>query len=194
MKGLKKLLGESYRDDLTIEEIDKFISGKDLIDRKTLARIPSKDDFDKLSSQIAEYKRKEREKLNEEEKLKAELTDQLNDLKSKLEQSERLNRITSLKAKYLSLGYDETLALNSATASIEQDYDKLFEYHQKFLENHKENITKDILSVTPRPENVSNESQAPDYYKQLSEARKNGNNLEAVRIIEEATKNGLNIR
>jgi hypothetical protein len=194
MSNLKELLGSSYRKDLSPEEINILIKNMDLVDKKLLPESPSKESFEKLMNEVSEYKRKEREKLSEEEKVKAEMSERLAELQTKLEQSERANKLNVLKSKFQALGYDEKLAENSANASIEQDYDKLFAFQQKFLESTEEAIKKGILSSTPRPKNVSSESQNTDYQTQIDEARKSGDNAAATTLISKAFEEGIQVR
>lgn len=71
---LKELLGESYKENMTVEEINAALSGKTLVDPETLPKSVSKDVFDKTASELAKYKKDLRalqeKTMTEEEKQK----------------------------------------------------------------------------------------------------------------------------
>lgn len=54
---LKTLLGDAYKDDMTIEDIDKALKGKELVDPSTLPKSVKKEDYDKLASDHAQLKK-----------------------------------------------------------------------------------------------------------------------------------------
>ena len=56
MPTLKDLLGTSYKEGMSLEEIDSILSTKSLIDPTTSPVIP-KDTFDKTASELAKYKK-----------------------------------------------------------------------------------------------------------------------------------------
>ena len=74
---LKKLLGDAYHEDMTLDEVGEALKGLDLVDRSALPKSVSKDVFDKTASELAKYKRELKElqeqNLTAEEKLKLEL-------------------------------------------------------------------------------------------------------------------------
>ena len=55
MKNLKALMGESYKDDLTLEQVESFLSGKKLVDLGT-GQYVSVDKFNKAQEQLDKYK------------------------------------------------------------------------------------------------------------------------------------------
>ena len=56
---LMTLLGDAYKENMTLDEINIALSGRDMIDRSELnANFVSKKLFDKTASQLAEEKRK----------------------------------------------------------------------------------------------------------------------------------------
>lgn len=82
---IKELLGEAYKDGMTIEEINAVLAEKNLVDANTLPKSVSKDLFDKKVSELAK-KSKELEEfkqlhMSEEEKNKL-LIDEANCIKS----------------------------------------------------------------------------------------------------------------
>lgn len=95
---LKELLGDSYKDDITIAEIDKALASKNLVDLASGNYI-SKDKYDRVAQQLADEKKSfsdYKEQTKDFENLKAE-----ND-KFKAEKTE-----SELKAKLTALGISE---------------------------------------------------------------------------------------
>lgn len=75
--NLKELLGDAYREDMTIEEVGQALKDLNLVDPSTLPKSVSKEVFDKTASELARYKRElkelQEESMTAEEKLKLEL-------------------------------------------------------------------------------------------------------------------------
>ena len=75
--NLKELLGDAYREDMTVEEVGQALKELNLVDPSTLPKSVDKKVFDKTASELADYKRQLRElqeqNLTAEEKLKLEL-------------------------------------------------------------------------------------------------------------------------
>lgn len=75
--NLKELLGDAYREDMTVEEVGQALNDLNLVDPSTLPKSVSKEVFDKTASELARYKRElkelQEESMTAEEKLKLEL-------------------------------------------------------------------------------------------------------------------------
>lgn len=75
--NLKELLGDAYREDMTLEEVEEALKDLNLVDPSTLPKSVSKELFDKTASELAKYKRELKElqekSMTAEEKLKLEL-------------------------------------------------------------------------------------------------------------------------
>jgi hypothetical protein len=75
--NLKELLGDAYREDMTLEEVEQALKDLNLVDPSTLPKSVSKEVFDKTASELARYKRELKElqekNMTAEEKLKLEL-------------------------------------------------------------------------------------------------------------------------
>lgn len=54
---IQTLLGESYKEGMTIEEINAAIADKNFVDPTTLPKSVSKEQFDKTASEAAKYKK-----------------------------------------------------------------------------------------------------------------------------------------
>lgn len=115
-----------------------------------------KDQFDRTSSELAQFKREQRDKLSDEEKAKAELNELIETLKARNDELERESKMSKYVAKYISLGYSEELAKSTAEAYLKGDIETVFkntESHNKALEAR---IKKELLKGTPGPDDKGN--------------------------------------
>lgn len=74
---LKTLLGDAYKENMTLDEINEALKGVNLVDPSTLPKSVSKEVFDKTASELAKVKKQLKElqekSMTDEEKLQAEL-------------------------------------------------------------------------------------------------------------------------
>lgn len=74
---LKTLLGDAYKENMTLDEINEALEGVSLVDPSTLPKTVNKDVFDKTASELAKVKKQLKElqekSMTDEEKLQAEL-------------------------------------------------------------------------------------------------------------------------
>lgn len=105
----------------------------------------------KASSEAAEYKRQLREKQTEQERMQAEQEEQQRAMKEQLAALQREKTISTYKASYLSLGYDEALAASSAQAITDGDMDTFFSNQKVFLETQRQRLEAEALNRQPKP-------------------------------------------
>lgn len=74
---LKTLLGDKYKDGMSIEDVEEALKGINLVDPDSIPKGVSKEVFDKTAAELARYKRELKElreaNMTAEEKLSAEL-------------------------------------------------------------------------------------------------------------------------
>ncbi len=110
-----------------------------------------KEAFDKATSELAEWKRKHNALLSEEERKKQANEEELTSLRQQVADMQKKELIAGHKAKFLAMGYDETLADVTAKAMVDGDTDKVFANQKKFLETHDKSIKAELLGKTPKP-------------------------------------------
>jgi len=185
MASLKELLGDAYKEGMTIEEIDAALADKDLVDRSTLGEVVNKKTFDKTASELASLKKKLREleesSLTAEEKLKAE-TERAQEL-----QKQYQRELAKLKAKeifvtaglkennYNSLleaivSEDEEITITRAKTMVDVINDQKKEVEQA--------VKADLLKDTPKPPaGIPPTVGKVDYKKRIEEARERGDRI-----------------
>ena len=147
----KDLLKDAYKEGMTLEEIEAALADVELPADQTAELERLKTANSKLSSENADWKRKHREALSEEERKAQEVADELKQLREQNEKLVRESNVSKHKAKFLGMGYEEALASDAAVAMVDGDMDKLFTYQQKHQEALEKKIRADALKGTPKP-------------------------------------------
>ena len=143
----------------------------------------------KANSEAAEWKKKYNALLSEEERKKNASEEELNNIRTELENLRNEKSISENKAHFISLGYDEALAGETAKAMSSGDIATVFANQKKFLEDRDKTIKAELLKATPTP--PAGKGDPKDFEARLAEARKAGNTAAAVMIKREAAESGV---
>lgn len=171
---LKELLGDAYKEDLTVEDIATVLKGINLnADKEEIAKLKAAND--RLSAENATKKRELQQYMTDEQKKAAEREEQYN---AAIEQNKKLLRERDIAnhAKELALqGYSEELALDTATALTDGDFAKVFANQKTFLAEHDKAVTAERMRNTPAPAaGGGTGSTVVDYTKQIESAQSVG--------------------
>lgn len=190
--ALKKLLGEKYTDEMTVEDIAKALGELDLVDRSTLPESISKKRFDEVASELSAANKKVREletqMLTEEELRQRELDESLTkiqELQSEILHSRMSERLA--KAGYGNLELDDVLLSNLSIPDAEaadKIIDSLIQAMDATGESAAKKALADRMDKTPEPpapevdtpsfekmsltEQMELKSTNPEKYRQLS--------------------------
>ena len=148
---IQDLLKDAYKEGMTLEEIETALADIELPEDQTPEVERLKAALSKSNSENAEWKKKHREALTEEERKAQETADLLKQLQDRNAELERESGIARHKAKFLGMGYEESLASDAATAMVDGDMEKLFSYQQTHQEALEKKIRADALKGTPKP-------------------------------------------
>lgn len=88
------------------------------------------------NAEAADWKRKHHDLLSEDERNKQIQEDELKGLRAQVEELTKDKQRQEFKAKYIALGYDETLAESTAAALQAGDMETVFANQVKALEAH----------------------------------------------------------
>lgn len=144
-----------YTDGMTAEEKLNLLENLPtdiLADPKTTKEYMSiKAQFDKASSELADAKKHLRTKMTEDEQAKAdrEAADKQKD--EELATLRREKALSTHKASYLAMGYDEQNAEAAAAAMVDGDNSALFAAMKKHSENAEKAWREKALKDTPTP-------------------------------------------
>ena len=147
----KDLLKDAYKEGMTLEEIETALADIEFPEDQTAEVERLKAALSKSNSENAEWKKKHRDALSEEEKKAQETADLIKQLQERNATLERESGLAKHKAKFLAMGYDDALATDAAAAMVEGDTEKLFSYQQKHQEALEKKIRADALKGTPKP-------------------------------------------
>ena len=148
---LKDLLKDAYKEGITVEEIEAALADVEVPADQSAELERLKNANTKLSSENAEWKRKHREALSEEERKAQETADRMKQLEEQNAALLRESGVAKHKAKFLGMGYEEALASEAAVAMVDGDMEKLFTYQQKHQDALEKKIRADVLKGTPKP-------------------------------------------
>lgn len=115
------------------------------------AGLVKKDLLDKATSEAASYKRQLREKLSADEQAEAERAEALKNMQAELETLRNEKAVDAATKKWMSLGYDEKLATETAKAMVAGDTEKVFANHAKFIADKEKSLRAELLKDTPVP-------------------------------------------
>lgn len=171
----KTLLGSAYVEGMTDEEAQAkfneiYMPRSD--HEKEVAR--NKSLIDQYSAQIAENKRKERERMSEDEKRAAEEQERWTSLENQNKELQRALKINELAAAYMDRGFDKTFATETATAMYDGDNATVLS-NEKIFADKREAALKSAwekeYSVNPP---AGNGSGKVDFSKEIAAAREAG--------------------
>ena len=131
----------------------------------------SKGVFDKTASELADAKKQLREKMSAEELKAKEDAEKWDEIVKERDALLREKTIATHKAKYLSLGYDEGLATETAEAMANGEIDKVFDNQKKHLDAVEKKIRQDVLKDTPTPEGgAGSDTMTKEKFRKMSTA------------------------
>ena len=160
------------------EETKTFLSNYEI--KPDLTGYIPKAQFDKTASELADVKKQLKARMTEEEKKEAERLAAEQALKEELEKLRKAQALSENKARFLGLGYDEKLALETAQALVDGDMDKVFANQQIHIENVKKAERAAGVANDPTPPAGSSGNINIDFQAKIQEAQTIGNLAEAA--------------
>lgn len=177
------------------EDAKAAIQAMEFADAPDMSQYVSKATFDKKATEAAELGKKLRERMSEEERSKQEQADSLATMQAELETLRKEKTISEYTAKYVSLGFEEKLAKETAAAMASGDMEKVFANQAKANEAIAKNAIAEKMRGTPRGVGGTSGGVGGgmDYTKAITEANARGD-IAAVAYYtrlqaQEATKN-----
>jgi hypothetical protein len=129
----------------------------------------------KANAEAAEWKRKHNALLSDDEKKRQESQEAFEKMEQELTALRKEKVIAEHKAKFLSLGYEESLAVETASALADGDLNKVFANMAAFQETHDKAVLAQNLKSTPvPPAGTSTVDTKSAYDKKIAEAQQRG--------------------
>ena len=111
----------------------------------------SKDISDKYAKEAADFKKKYRDLLGDEQKKQQEQDETLENMKAELETLRTEKIINEHTTNFIKLGYDEESAQKAAKATVDGDFATVYELQSKFIADTKKYVQSELLKGTPAP-------------------------------------------
>ena len=148
MADLKSLLGDKYKEGMTIEEL----MGLDVeVPKPDMTGFISKDHFDKVASEAADYKKQLRAKMSEAEAKEKDEAEKYAAIVAERDQLKEEKAIAENAKGLIAIGYDESLATEVAKALYNGDAATVIKAQAKFVETQKKVAISDAVKGTPVP-------------------------------------------
>lgn len=187
---LKTLLGDAYKEGMTIDEINAALADKNFVDPATLPKSVAKDVFDKTASELAKVK-KELKDLQEstmtaDEKLKAEMEKATN------AQLTYMKELSKLRAKeiFVSAGLTESDYSSILDAVVSEDEETTKTRAKSMVDlisAQKAAVEKavkaELLKGTPKPPAGDGGNTGGAFEKEIEAARANGDMATVAALI-----------
>lgn len=149
MATLKELLGDSYKEDMTMADIEKVLADKKLADLSS-GEYVSKGKLTDYERRAKEAEKKLAEKLTEEEKAQIEQAKR-EEYYKQLEKENARNKYITKLGKTIK---DETVLNEIAdlysNGEVEKAFDKQNEYFEKYHSELEKTIKADLMKSNPQ--------------------------------------------
>lgn len=187
---LKTLLGDAYRENMTLDEINEALEGMSLVDPSTLPKSVSKEVFDKTASELAKVKKQLKElqekSMTDEEKLQAELE------KAVESQRQYAKELAKLRAKeiFVEAGLTESDYSSILDAVVSEDEETTKARAKSVVDlisAQKAAVEKavkaELLKSTPKPPAGDGGNTGGVFEKEIEAARANGDMVTVAALI-----------
>jgi hypothetical protein len=149
MADLKSLLGDKYKEGMTVEDIMSLELDAPKAD--TTAYDNLKKRLDEVASEAANYKKQLRASMSEADAKAAADAEKYANMEAELEQLKADKAIAENAKGLVAIGYDETLATEVATALYKGDAATVIKAQAKFVDAQKKAVLADAVKETPVP-------------------------------------------
>ena len=148
MADLKSLLGDKYKDGMSIEEVLALDVEAPKAD---LSGLISKEHFDKVASEAASYKKQLRATMSEAEAKAAEEAEKYAAIVAERDKLKAEKAVAENAKGLVAIGYSEELATEVATALFEGDFATVIKAQAKFVDAQKKAAIAESVKQMPVP-------------------------------------------
>lgn len=188
MADLKELLGDAYKEDMTLEDINAALAERELVDKSQFDGFVPKSLLEKANSEAADYKKRWKTAASEQEQKQIEEAEKQAQIEEELKTLRRSSKVSEYEKQHLALKYDEKDAREIAEALYDGDMDTVFRLQKKHEEALQKSIKADLMKDMPTP--PAGNQTTIDYSKQIADAQASGDMaLMAALIRQQAAAN-----
>ena len=149
MTDLKTLLGDQYKEGMTLEEIMNLEVEMPKPDTSAYDNLKKR--FDEVASEAANYKKQLRANMTEAEQKAAADAEKYANMEAELEKLKADNAIAENAKGLVAIGYEESVANEVASALFHGDAKAVIQAQGKFVEAQKKAVLAEALKNTPVP-------------------------------------------
>lgn len=191
MPNIKDLLGEAYVEGMSAEDQIKALESislpqdrTDEIDRLIKAK-------DKANSEAAEYKRKLKDHMSEEEKRSAEEAERIQKIEQENADLKKRIAIADYTSKFLASGLDADTAARSAEAAYTGDIDTVIANYNSRIASVKESVKAELIASTPSMQGGKT-GKVKDYTQDINDSIVGGDMAKAAALMRVAQQQTMN--
>lgn len=181
MADIQTLLGDAYKEGMTLEEINTALADRELVDKSQFDGYVPKSVLDKATSEAADYKKKWKAAASEQEQKALEEAEKQAAIEQELKDLRRSSKVSEYEKQHLALKYDEKDAREIAEALYDGDMETMFRLQKKHEETMQKAIKADLMKQMPTP--PSGNQTTIDYNKQIAEAQSRGDMAMVAELI-----------
>lgn len=181
MADIQSLLGDAYKEGMTLEEVNEALAERELVDKSQFDGFVPKSLLDKATSEAADYKKKWKAASSAQEQKEIEEAEKQAQIEEELKTLRRASKVSDYEKQHLALKYDEKDAKEIAEALYDGDMDTVFRLQKKHEEALQKSIKAELMKQMPTP--PSGNQTNIDYSKQIAEAQANGDMALAASLI-----------
>jgi hypothetical protein len=148
MADLKSILGDKYKEGMTVEEI---MSLNVEIPEPDMTGFISKEHFDRVASEAANYKKQLRANMTEAEQKAAAEAEKYAEIVAERDKLKAEKAIAENAKGLVAIGYDDALATEVATALHNGDAATVIKAMGKFVDSQKKAVLAEAVKDTPVP-------------------------------------------
>ena len=161
---LKELLGESYKDGMTAEEITEALAGVEMPKDNSAELAKLKESVTKANAEASKYKKELSAKLSDDERKAKEDAEKWEQVVKERDELLREKNISTHKAKFLENGFSADLADSSAQAIVDGDFETVFKNLGEYRKSIEKQFKAENVDNMPKPTGGS--GSAPEITKE----------------------------
>ena len=144
MADIQSLLGDAYKDGMTIDEINTALAERELVDKSQYDGFVPKSMLDKANSEAADFKKKWKAASSAQEQKEIEEAEKQAQIEEELKTLRRSAKVSDYEKQHLALKYDEKDAKEIAEALYDGDMDTVFRIQKKHEDALQKSIKADL--------------------------------------------------
>lgn len=194
MANIKDLLGDAYKEGMSAEDQLKALEGIQLPMDRTDEIERLKKAKDNASSEAADYKRKLKERMSEEEKRVAEEAEKYQKMEAENAELRKKIAIADFTAKFATSGLDADTASKCAEAAYTGDIETVIASYNAKMEAVRADVKAQMIADAPKLKGgQATASQVKDYQSDISAALDTGDFAKAAALTRVAQESNTNI-